>query len=72
MSRADTHPPTITARPDGPLLVRGDFELQDENGEIPRTRATIALCRCGVSAIKPFCDGTHKLVGFTTNPAPQS
>ncbi|TFC39961.1 CDGSH iron-sulfur domain-containing protein [Cryobacterium sp. MDB1-18-1] len=46
--------------------------MQNENGEIPRTRASVALCRCGVSAIRPFCDGTHKLVSFTTNPAPQS
>ncbi|TFD72060.1 hypothetical protein E3T48_15540 [Cryobacterium fucosi] len=35
---------------------------------VPRTRRTVALCRCGVSMIKPYCDGTHKLVGFTTTP----
>lgn len=69
MSRDVFIPPTITACPDGPLLVRGDVELHSENGVIPRARRTIALCRCGVSAIKPFCDGTHKLVGFTTEPA---
>ncbi|MGW9114630.1 CDGSH iron-sulfur domain-containing protein [Microbacterium sp. NPDC055683] len=57
----------ITACPDGPLLVRGDIELEGEDGRpIERRRRTIALCRCGVSAIKPFCDGTHKAVGFTT------
>jgi CDGSH-type Zn-finger protein len=56
---------TITACPDGPLLVRGDVELLDDAGDpIPRNRRTMALCRCGVSAIKPFCDGTHKLSGF--------
>ena len=55
----------ITACPDGPLLVRGDVELVDPDGQpIPRRRATIALCRCGKSSIKPHCDGTHKLVGF--------
>lgn len=67
------HPPTpvIVACTDGPLLVRGDVELLDANGEkIPRTCATVALCRCGVSTIKPFCDGTHKLVGFRTDPRP--
>ncbi|MFS0715396.1 CDGSH iron-sulfur domain-containing protein [Microbacterium sp. 2P01SA-2] len=59
---------TITACPDGPLLVRGDVELLDDAGEpIPRRRRTVALCRCGVSAIKPFCDGTHKLAGFTAD-----
>lgn len=58
----------ITACPDGPLLVRGDIDLLTSTGEpIPRNRATIALCRCGVSTIKPFCDGTHKLVGFKTD-----
>ncbi|APF32981.1 CDGSH iron-sulfur domain-containing protein [Microbacterium sp. AISO3] len=59
---------TITACPDGPLLVRGDVDLLDDAGNpIPRTRRTVALCRCGVSAIKPFCDGTHKLAGFTAD-----
>jgi CDGSH-type Zn-finger protein len=53
----------IRAYPDGPLIVRGDFTLQDENGEeITPGRGTIALCRCGRSALKPLCDGTHSLV----------
>lgn len=61
----------ITAYTDGPLLVRGDFEIVDENGEaVPVTRATVALCRCGVSSIKPFCDGTHKAINFRTAPTP--
>jgi CDGSH-type Zn-finger protein len=60
----------ITAYTDGPLLVRGDFEIIDENGEtVPVTRGTVALCRCGVSSIKPFCDGTHKAINFRTAPA---
>ncbi|GLJ79667.1 CDGSH iron-sulfur domain-containing protein [Microbacterium imperiale] len=58
----------ITAYPDGPLIVRGEIDLRDDAGNpIPCTRRTVALCRCGVSAIKPFCDGTHKLVGFTAD-----
>lgn len=58
-------PVEITACPNGPLLVRGDVELVDADGSpIPRSRRTVALCRCGVSTIKPFCDGTHKTVGF--------
>ncbi|TDU83713.1 iron-binding CDGSH zinc finger protein [Kribbella voronezhensis] len=53
----------IRAYADGPLLVRGDFELRDEAGElIDPGRATIALCRCGRSASKPLCDGTHSLL----------
>ncbi|MFF5078110.1 CDGSH iron-sulfur domain-containing protein [Actinoplanes sp. NPDC000266] len=50
---------------DGPLIVRGDFELLTPDGEtIDPGRGTIALCRCGRSAVKPFCDGTHKAVRF--------
>ncbi len=56
---------TITPYPDGPYLVRGDFAVQDQDGnEVPLERRTIALCRCGKSRIRPFCDGTHKLIGF--------
>ncbi|WP_026372786.1 CDGSH iron-sulfur domain-containing protein [Agrococcus lahaulensis] len=63
------HASEIVACVDGPLLVRGDFELVSSTGEpVERTRRTVALCRCGASAIKPFCDGTHKLVGFRTEP----
>jgi len=60
---------TITAYPDGPLIVRGGAVFVDESGEqIPQPRPTVALCRCGVSAIKPWCDGTHRLVGFRSRP----
>lgn len=56
---------TITPYPDGPYLVRGDFVVTDQEGnELPTGRRTIALCRCGKSRMRPFCDGTHKLVGF--------
>lgn len=64
---ARPEPPTITAYPDGPLLVRGDIDLRASDGtHIERNRRTVALCRCGLSAIKPFCDGTHKPAGFRT------
>lgn len=57
----------ITPYRDGPLLVRGPFELVDSEGErIETQRTTVALCRCGKSRIRPFCDGTHKLIGFRT------
>lgn len=59
---------TITAYPDGPLLVRGDAHVVTaDGGELPRTRRTLALCRCGLSSIKPLCDGTHKASGFRTD-----
>lgn len=61
-------PVTITPCPNGPLLVRGDMEIVGDDGEVlPRTRRTVALCRCGVSTIKPYCDGTHKTVDFHTD-----
>ena len=60
-------PVTITACPDGPLLVRGHLELVGDDGRpVQPSRTTFALCRCGVSTIKPYCDGTHKVVGFRT------
>jgi CDGSH-type Zn-finger protein len=62
---------TITPYPDGPLLVRGDFALKTVQGKpIDPGRATIALCRCGKSATKPFCDGTHKATRFRAPTAP--
>jgi CDGSH-type Zn-finger protein len=62
---------TITPYRDGPLIVRGNFRLVDQDGgEIDPGRATIALCRCGKSAIKPFCDGSHKRSGFSAPSAP--
>ncbi len=56
---------TIVPYRDGPLIVRGPIRLQDMHGrEIAFERETIALCRCGKSRIRPFCDGTHKLTRF--------
>jgi CDGSH-type Zn-finger protein len=56
----------ISIRPNGPYLVEGDVELIDPNGNKVDTtgRPKIALCRCGASVQKPFCDGTHSKIGF--------
>ncbi|MGO4691269.1 CDGSH iron-sulfur domain-containing protein [Glaciibacter sp. 2TAF33] len=60
-------PVVVVECADGPLLVRGEIEILSADGiRRPQNRKTIALCRCGASSIKPFCDGTHKLVGFKT------
>lgn len=62
-------PATVTPYEDGPLLLRGEFELRTPDGElIDPGRDTVALCRCGLSAVKPFCDGTHKVSKFRTSP----
>lgn len=56
---------TITAYPDGPYLVRGPVRILDLDGnEVPSTGQTVALCRCGRSGHKPFCDGTHRSCNF--------
>jgi CDGSH-type Zn-finger protein len=54
---------TIKVRDNGPLVVEDDFRLVDPAGnEIPVLKK--ALCRCGGSTMKPFCDGTHSKIGF--------
>ena len=56
----------ITARLNGPFRVEGPIKLVDPNGnEWDLTgKPAVSLCRCGASANKPFCDGTHKTIGF--------
>jgi CDGSH-type Zn-finger protein len=55
----------ITPYPDGPLIVRGRFVITAGDGQpVPAGRRTVALCRCGQSASKPFCDGSHARTGF--------
>lgn len=67
---------TLTAYENGPLIVRGHFDLLDGDKN-PRelSRDVIALCRCGRSGIKPLCDGSHKRIGFRaagfTGPKPR-
>jgi CDGSH-type Zn-finger protein len=57
--------PTITPKPDGPYLVRDLETLRNSKGAID-TKASFALCRCGGSSNKPFCDGTHARNGFSS------
>ena len=55
----------ITPYRNGPYLVRGPFTIVDQEGnEIEVKRRVVALCRCGRSQTRPFCDGTHKAIGF--------
>ncbi|MBI4546569.1 MAG: CDGSH iron-sulfur domain-containing protein [Ignavibacteriae bacterium] len=59
-------PTKIIVRNNGSLRIEGDFEIYDQNGNKYDLagRTAISLCRCGHSKDKPFCDSTHKQVGF--------
>lgn len=66
----------VTIRPtkNGPLIVEGAVDLYDTDGnQVAVDKPRIALCRCGASSNKPFCDGTHSQIGFQSaaaiNPA---
>jgi CDGSH-type Zn-finger protein len=62
----------ITPYRDGPLLVRGPFKLADQDGNVIEIgRKTVALCRCGKSRTRPFCDGTHQLIRFRAPSGPE-
>lgn len=56
---------TVTVRADGPLYVRGDMVLHTADGEISLCDTRMALCRCGQSKNKPFCDNSHREAGFS-------
>ena len=57
---------TITPTPNGPLVLAGNIELVSGTGRTINRTVKAALCRCGGSANKPYCDGTHRTNGFTT------
>jgi CDGSH-type Zn-finger protein len=56
---------TIDCKPDGPYLVKGLADLRSSDGRSLAVQPVVALCRCGGSANKPFCDGTHQRNGFS-------
>jgi CDGSH-type Zn-finger protein len=56
---------TITVRPNGNYRVEGRFRIIDVDGnEFPVEGRVVTLCRCGASKNKPFCDSTHRTIGF--------
>ena len=60
-------PTKVTCNNNGPIRIEGEFEILDPTGA-PfglAGRTVISLCRCGHSANKPFCDGSHSRVGFS-------
>jgi CDGSH-type Zn-finger protein/uncharacterized Fe-S cluster protein YjdI len=54
----------IDPQTNGPLSVRGNLEITSGTGRVVARLTTAVLCRCGGSAAKPFCDGTHARIGF--------
>lgn len=55
----------VTPAPNGPLLVEGNLEVVSGTGHTINRCVKTALCRCGHSGSKPYCDGTHRKIGFT-------
>lgn len=62
-------PTTVEPRLNGPLFVRGRVRVVDADGRLLREDTRVALCRCGASGNKPFCDGSHLKIGFRSAPA---
>jgi uncharacterized Fe-S cluster protein YjdI/CDGSH-type Zn-finger protein len=62
---------TVKAGRLGPLYVRGKVRLVDGHGNLIADETRVALCRCGASANKPYCDNSHRLVG-TDRPVPEA
>ncbi len=60
-SKTDT---VIEPATNGPLMVYGPIAIKDTSGQVTRKSNVTALCRCGGSANKPYCDGSHKRNGF--------
>ena len=54
----------VETTPNGPLMVYGNVTIKDSKGNVTRKNNATAFCRCGGSSNKPYCDGTHKKIGF--------
>jgi CDGSH-type Zn-finger protein len=62
-----SEPLVIRCRENGPYVIQGAIKVVDHLGNefpLPAGKDTIALCRCGRSGNRPFCDGTHRQCGF--------
>ena len=60
----DSNATKVEAKPNGPLMVYGSTEITKPDGSTENREKTTAFCRCGQSANKPFCDGTHRSIKF--------
>lgn len=64
VEKGDFKPLEFNIMTNGPMLVSGPFIVKGADGKIIKEGDKVALCRCGASANKPFCDGQHKHIGF--------
>lgn len=55
---------TVTIRPNGPIVISGEFTVEDYSGQTMRPMKIMSVCRCGQSSNMPYCDGTHFARGF--------
>ena len=58
----------VVPAPNGPLFVRGPVRVETRSGNVLAEEDRVALCRCGASKNQPFCDLSHRAVGFRDNP----
>jgi len=63
--KEDIPPTEIRVMKDGPLVIKGNFIILDADGKEMRKMKMVSFCRCGHSGNMPFCDGTHRKVGFS-------
>jgi uncharacterized Fe-S cluster protein YjdI len=64
--KADTAGPALSIKVlrNGPLLIEGEYQLRDVDGNVSHQTGKTSLCRCGLSGKRPFCDGTHYRQGW--------
>ncbi|MEO2107679.1 MAG: (4Fe-4S)-binding protein [Actinomycetota bacterium] len=58
--------PNVMLVPNGPLMIRGKVEIVQPDGTVVRRSSRVTLCRCGASENKPYCDASHRRIGFST------
>jgi CDGSH-type Zn-finger protein len=63
-----TEPIEVRCRENGPYVIKGPVRVVDHLGNpfpLPEDKDNVALCRCGHSGKRPFCDGSHRICGFS-------
>lgn len=61
--KKENKPTEVRIQKKGPILIKGVFRFRESSGKITEGEQELYLCRCGASSSKPWCDGTHKIIG---------